>query len=116
MLKGLFSLQGRYRILHQTWFAFFLTFDDKFKMPEKEDKKKLVFVFNQSYVVFYARKVVGDQDLLKASGSSKIMRIRDPHHLKINKKAKQVVRILSFLWGEFFYIIYLGTYSKGIPL
>jgi MFS transporter, NNP family, nitrate/nitrite transporter len=26
MLKGLFSLQGRYRILHQTWFAFFLTF------------------------------------------------------------------------------------------
>ena len=28
MLKGLFSLQGRYRILHQTWFAFFLTFDE----------------------------------------------------------------------------------------
>jgi NNP family nitrate/nitrite transporter-like MFS transporter len=26
MLKGLFSLNGRYRILHQTWFAFFLTF------------------------------------------------------------------------------------------
>lgn len=26
MLKGLFSLKGRYRILHQTWFAFFLTF------------------------------------------------------------------------------------------
>jgi NNP family nitrate/nitrite transporter-like MFS transporter len=26
MLKGLFSLTGRYRILHQTWFAFFLTF------------------------------------------------------------------------------------------
>jgi MFS transporter, NNP family, nitrate/nitrite transporter len=26
MLKGLFSFQGRYRILHQTWFAFFLTF------------------------------------------------------------------------------------------
>lgn len=26
MLKGLISFQGRYRILHQTWFAFFLTF------------------------------------------------------------------------------------------
>lgn len=26
MLKGLLSFQGRYRILHQTWFAFFLTF------------------------------------------------------------------------------------------
>lgn len=26
MLKGLFSLRGRYRILHLTWFAFFLTF------------------------------------------------------------------------------------------
>lgn len=26
MLKGLFSSHGRYRILHQTWFAFFLTF------------------------------------------------------------------------------------------
>lgn len=26
MLKGLFSFNGRYRILHQTWFAFFLTF------------------------------------------------------------------------------------------
>ncbi|MBW4616693.1 MAG: NarK family nitrate/nitrite MFS transporter [Desmonostoc vinosum HA7617-LM4] len=26
MLKGLFSWNGRYRILHQTWFAFFLTF------------------------------------------------------------------------------------------
>lgn len=26
MLKNLFSFQGRYRILHQTWFAFFLTF------------------------------------------------------------------------------------------
>jgi MFS transporter, NNP family, nitrate/nitrite transporter len=26
MLKGLFSFQGRYRILHLTWFAFFLTF------------------------------------------------------------------------------------------
>ncbi|MBD2604339.1 NarK family nitrate/nitrite MFS transporter [Scytonema hofmannii FACHB-248] len=26
MLKGLLSLTGRYRILHQTWFAFFLTF------------------------------------------------------------------------------------------
>jgi MFS transporter, NNP family, nitrate/nitrite transporter len=26
MLKGLFSLRDRYRILHQTWFAFFLTF------------------------------------------------------------------------------------------
>ncbi len=26
MLKGLFSLNGRYRILHLTWFAFFLTF------------------------------------------------------------------------------------------
>ncbi|MBW4571641.1 MAG: NarK family nitrate/nitrite MFS transporter [Tolypothrix carrinoi HA7290-LM1] len=26
MLKGLLSFTGRYRILHQTWFAFFLTF------------------------------------------------------------------------------------------
>jgi MFS transporter, NNP family, nitrate/nitrite transporter len=26
MLKGLFSFRDRYRILHQTWFAFFLTF------------------------------------------------------------------------------------------
>ncbi|OKH13117.1 MFS transporter [Fischerella major NIES-592] len=26
MLKGLFSFNGRYRILHLTWFAFFLTF------------------------------------------------------------------------------------------
>jgi NNP family nitrate/nitrite transporter-like MFS transporter len=26
MLKGLLSFQGRYRILHMTWFAFFLTF------------------------------------------------------------------------------------------
>jgi NNP family nitrate/nitrite transporter-like MFS transporter len=26
MLKGLLSFQGRYRILHLTWFAFFLTF------------------------------------------------------------------------------------------
>ncbi len=26
MLKGLFSFRERYRILHQTWFAFFLTF------------------------------------------------------------------------------------------
>jgi MFS transporter, NNP family, nitrate/nitrite transporter len=26
MLKGLFSFKNRYRILHQTWFAFFLTF------------------------------------------------------------------------------------------
>jgi len=26
MLKGLFSVNGRYRILHLTWFAFFLTF------------------------------------------------------------------------------------------
>ncbi len=26
MIKGLFSFQGRYRILHLTWFAFFLTF------------------------------------------------------------------------------------------
>jgi NNP family nitrate/nitrite transporter-like MFS transporter len=26
MLKGLFSFSGRYRILHLTWFAFFLTF------------------------------------------------------------------------------------------
>ncbi|MBW4681631.1 MAG: NarK family nitrate/nitrite MFS transporter [Microcoleus vaginatus WJT46-NPBG5] len=26
MLKGLWSFQGRYRILHLTWFAFFLTF------------------------------------------------------------------------------------------
>ena len=26
MLKGLFSFRNRYRILHQTWFAFFLTF------------------------------------------------------------------------------------------
>jgi MFS transporter, NNP family, nitrate/nitrite transporter len=26
MLKGLFSLNGRYRILHLTWFAFFLSF------------------------------------------------------------------------------------------
>jgi MFS transporter, NNP family, nitrate/nitrite transporter len=26
MLKGLLSFNGRYRILHQTWFAFFLTF------------------------------------------------------------------------------------------
>jgi len=26
MLKGLVSFTGRYRILHQTWFAFFLTF------------------------------------------------------------------------------------------
>lgn len=26
MLKGLLSFSGRYRILHQTWFAFFLTF------------------------------------------------------------------------------------------
>ncbi len=26
MLKNLFSFSDRYRILHQTWFAFFLTF------------------------------------------------------------------------------------------
>lgn len=30
MLKGLLSFQGRYRILHLTWFAFFLTFVDWF--------------------------------------------------------------------------------------
>ena len=26
MLKGLISFKGQYRILHLTWFAFFLTF------------------------------------------------------------------------------------------
>lgn len=30
MLKSLFSFRGRYRILHLTWFAFFLTFIDWF--------------------------------------------------------------------------------------
>lgn len=30
MLKGLFSFQGRYRILHLSWLAFFLTFVDWF--------------------------------------------------------------------------------------
>ncbi|MEC4816828.1 MAG: MFS transporter [Scytonema sp. PMC 1069.18] len=50
MLKGLFSFQGRYRILHLTWFAFFLSFVVWFNFAPFQTAVKETFALNEGQV------------------------------------------------------------------